>query len=109
MSEAVQPTDSNIKQVVLYTCPTGGWVMGNRTLMEESIKSEIPNAQVTHKVACPLTAVVEIDGKKGKREVGPFLFFCPASCRPKTCESCCNANVTGANAKELYESLSMKR
>ena len=62
-----------------------------------------------HKLACPFTAVVEINGKKGRREIGPFLFCMPAFCRLKMCESCCNGDPTGKNAKELYDSISMDR
>ena len=93
----VSPDDAGGTKLILYTCPTGGWVMGNRHAMEEAIKAEIPGCQVQHKFAYPFTAVAEIDGKKGKREIGPFLFCCPGP----VSNACCSASKTGKNAKEL--------
>ena len=92
-------------QVTLYSCPTGGWVMGNRTTMEACIKEQIPDAQVTHKVGIPFTAVVEINGTKGKRECGPFVYCLPAALHCQAFATCCGAEQTGKNAKELYDGL----
>ena len=65
--------------VDLYTCPTGGWVLGNRHTMEAAIREELGQDVVErHGVAAPFTAVCAINGKKGKREIGPFLFCLPA-------------------------------
>jgi hypothetical protein len=70
LSSGVTPSGAEMTEVILYTCPTGGWILGNRFLMEHSIKKSIPNAHVTHKVAAPFTAVAAINGKKGRRQVG---------------------------------------
>ena len=56
-ADAAPAAASTTTEVTLYTCPTGGWVMGNRKPMEEAIKKEIPGAVVKHKVGYPLTAV----------------------------------------------------
>ena len=93
-ADAAPAAATTTTEVTLYTCPTGGWVMGNRKPMEEAIKKEIPGAVVKHKIGYPLTAAVEINGKR-KREIGPFMFFCPA-CAGKN--ACCSAAKTGKNA-----------
>ena len=97
----VAPDTSKVTEVVLYTCPTGGWVFGNRHPMEEAIKEQIPGCNVTHRVGWPFTAVVEINGTKGKREIGPFAFCAPAACHG----ACCSAEPTGKNALALANSL----
>ena len=88
-------------EVTLYTCPTGGWVFGNRKAMEDSIKKEIPNACVRHKFDWPFSAHVSINGVAGKRECGPFMFFLPCG----LATACCDATVTGKNAKILNDRL----
>ena len=81
--------------VDLYTCPTGGWVLGNRHTMEAAIREELgQDVVVRHGVGAPFTAVCAINGKKGKREIGPFLFCLPAFAS----NACCDASVTGRNA-----------
>ena len=89
-------TNDPVVNVTLYTCPTGGWLFGNRHAMEKAIKKEIPGAVVTHKLGYPFTAACEINGKK-KREFGPFAFFAPAICHG----ACCDAKKTGENARDL--------
>eukprot|EP00729_Bicosta_minor_P007984 gene7984-13661_t len=60
-------------EVTIYTCPTGGWVMGNRHRMEEAVKKEMPDCQVTHKashptVGLPFSCKVNVDAKKGSTD-----------------------------------------
>ena len=88
--------------VDLYTCPTGGWVLGNRHTMEAAIREDLgQDVVVRHGVAAPFTAVCAINGKKGKREIGPFLFCLPAFAS----NACCDASVTGRNARLLADSV----
>ena len=74
-------------------------MMNRHPMAAEIVKALGPDTKVIHKVGIPLTAVAEIGGVKGKREIGPFLFFCPAPLSG----ACCNAEATGKNAKELSE------
>ena len=92
-------TMASATEVTLYTCPTGGWVFGNRKAMENAIKKELPNCSVKHKLDWPFSAHVSINGVKGKRECGPFMFFLPCG----LATACCDATVTGKNAKELAD------
>jgi len=63
--------------VDLYTCPTGGWVLGNRHTMEAAIREELgQDVVVKHGVAAPFTAVCAINGKKENARSDPF---CSAS------------------------------
>ena len=52
-----------------------------------------------HKLDLPFSAHVSINGVAGKREWGPFLFFLPCG----LATACCDATVTGKNAKELND------
>ena len=88
-------------EVTLYTCPTGGWVFGNRKAMEDAIKKELPGCTVKHKLDIPFSAHVSINGVAGKRECGPFMFFLPCG----LATACCDATVTGKNAKALNDKL----
>ena len=85
------------QEVTLYSCPTGGWVMGNRFVMEKGIKESLgKDCTVRHKVGCPLTAVVEIDGKS-KREFMPLSMIVPFN----VFGGCFGAASTGKIAKSL--------
>ena len=64
-----------------------------------AIKKELPNCSVKHKLDWPFSAHVSINGVKGKRECGPFMFFLPCG----LATACCDATVTGKNAKELAD------
>ena len=82
--------------VTLYSCPTGGWVMGNRYAMEKSIKEHMPNSQVEHKLGCLLTSTVVIDGK-AKSEFLPLAMILPFN----ACFNYKRADSTGKLAKSL--------
>ena len=74
--------------------------MANRHPMAASIVTALgPETKVIHKVGYPLTAVTEIGGVKGKREIGPFMFCCPAP----VSGACCSPDATGKNVKALSE------
>lgn len=84
------------KTVTLTSCPTGGWVMGNRHTMAEAIKTEMgEGTQVQHRVGCPLMSVVSIDGRS-KRQCMPLAMIVPCS------RSCgVSAKSTGQTARAL--------
>ncbi len=52
--------------------------MNNRKRIEAEVRAKYPEAEITHRVACPLTIVISADGKQGKRSCGFPLFFCPS-------------------------------
>lgn len=84
-------------EVTLYSCPTGGWVMGNRYCMEDAIKEELgKDTIVNHKVGCMLTAVVEVNGKS-KRQFMPLAMIVPFNVFAR----CISATSTGDLAKSL--------
>ena len=64
-------------------------------------KKELPGCSVKHKLDIPFSAHVSINGVKGKRECGPFMFFLPCG----LATACCDATVTGKNAKALNDKL----
>ena len=72
-------------KICISTCPTGGWVFNNRKRIEGEIRQQHPDAVISHSCACPFTAVVSVDGKKGKRDCLPLMFCCPS------CLGCCDA------------------
>ena len=62
-------------------------MFGNRHRLEEEVKKKIPDARVKHECACLLTTVIRVDGKAGKRDVCPIMFFLPTCCSRKCCSS----------------------
>ena len=85
------------KEVTLYSCPTGGWVMGNRFAMEDGIKAVAgKDCIVKHKVGMPLTAVVEVGGRS-KRECAPLSMIAPCNVFGRFF----SATSTGELAKDL--------
>ena len=89
------------KDVIIYTCPTGGWALCTRFRQESEIRLAMPGCNIQHRVAYPLSAVdavprlylvsfanisvlqywtsrcaVEVDGKK-KRFGVMQLICCP--------------------------------
>ena len=66
-------------KVTLYSCPTGGWLLGNRFEMENAIKSECAgDVEVEHKVGCILTSTVVVDGKS-QQQFAPLAMLVPGS------------------------------
>lgn len=86
------------KTVTLYSCPTGGWVMGNRFALEDGIKKECgEECVVKHKVGCFLTATVAIDGYGSKSEFLPLAMIAPFN----ACTKVIKATSTGKKAQAL--------
>ena len=84
--------------VTLYSCPTGGWVMGNRFVLEDSIKKECGDqCVVKHKVGCILTATVVVDGES-KTEFMPLAMITPLN----ACTKFIKAKSIGSSAKALF-------
>merc|ERR1740130_1499875 len=84
------------KTVTLHSCPTGGWLMGNRHTMADAIKAELgAGTQVEHRLGCFLTSVVTVDGAS-KRQCMPLAMIIPCS---KSLGI--SAQSTGRNAKAL--------
>ena len=84
-------SDSEPK-VVIATCPTGGWVFGNRKRIEAEVLKKMPNAKIEHQCACLLTTVLSVNGKQGKRDCCPMMFACPS------CFKCCSAEKYATDA-----------
>ena len=88
---------ANSKEVTLYSCPTGGWVMGNRFVMEDAIMAELGSeCIVKHKVGWPLMATVEVGGNS-RKECLPLAMITPFNVLAK----CFNAASTGKISKDL--------
>ena len=84
-------------EVTLYSCPTGGWVMCNRFVMEDAIIASCgPDTKVTHKVGCMLTALVEVNGKSRREWLTPAMIV-PGNALAK----CIPARTIGRTAKAL--------
>ena len=65
--------------VTLYSCPTGGWLLGNRFELERSIKAACgQNVEVKHKVGCLLSSTLEVDGQS-KRQLAPLAMILPGN------------------------------
>ena len=85
------------KTVTLYSCPTGGWLMGNRYAMESAIKRELgPDCTVNHKLGCILTSTVVANGQS-RREFLPLAMILPFN----ACFKYYEADTTAKLAKSL--------
>eukprot|EP01052_Picozoa_sp_SAG31_P013975 SAG31_NODE_854_length_11497_cov_8.245043_4_plen_84_part_00 len=69
--------------------------MCNRKRIEKEILAENPDVTVEHKCDCPLSATVEVNGVRGKKNCPVNMFCCPA------CIPICNEDKSAAEAKRL--------
>lgn len=96
--EGMANPNPNPKKVTLYSCPTGGWLMGNRFELERSIKISCgKDVEVQHKVGCLLSSTIEVDGQS-KQQIAPLAMILPGNYFGYF-----KASTTGAEAKALLD------
>jgi hypothetical protein len=65
-------------KIKVNTCPTAGWVMGNRKPLEEQLRKDFgDDIEIEHNVGLLLHCGIEI-GDQNQRVCLPAYFCCPA-------------------------------
>lgn len=71
-------TTTTPTKIKVNTCPTAGWVMGNRKPLEEQIKKDFgDDVEIEHNVGAIFFCSIEIGDQK-QRQCLPKYFCCPA-------------------------------